>query len=86
MTAHEDEIRFVLLTLLNRVAQAYNDLNLTKYRCILDNILLVYIRNETARLTHCEIAVGGCGDAAQCNNVGAEQGNDVADKTTSKNG
>ncbi len=86
VTAHEDEIRFVLLTLLNRVAQAYNDLNLTKYRCILDNILLVYIRNETARLTHCEIAVGGCGDAAQCNNVGAEQGNDVADKTTSKNG
>lgn len=72
MAAHEDEIRFVMLTLLNRIAQAYNDLNLTKYRCVLDNVLLVYIRNETAKLTHCNIAVADCCKDEHC--VGSADG------------
>ncbi len=45
-----DEIEFEMYSVLNRIAQAYNDLNLTKYTCILDNALYESIRNKT-RLT-----------------------------------
>lgn len=47
---HVDEIKFVMYTTLNRVAQCYNDLNPVKYRCVLDNIFYHSIRNKTARL------------------------------------
>lgn len=42
-----DELQFEMYAVLNRVAQCYNDLNLTKYTCILDNILFDSIRNKT---------------------------------------
>ena len=47
---HADEIQFVMYTTLNRVAQCYNDLNITKYKCVLDNIFYHSIRNKTDEL------------------------------------
>ena len=42
-----DELQFEMFAVLNRVASAYNDLNLTKYTCILTNVLFDSIRNKT---------------------------------------
>lgn len=47
LTNYIDEIEFEMYSVLNRIAQAYNDLNLTKYTCILDNALFESIRNKT---------------------------------------
>lgn len=47
LTNYVDEIEFEMYSVLNRIAQAYNDLNLTKYTCILDNALFESIRNKT---------------------------------------
>ena len=47
LATHKEEIQFVMYTALNRIAQSYNDLNLTKYNCILKNILFESIRNKT---------------------------------------
>lgn len=47
---HLDDIRFLMYSSLNRIAQAYNDLNLTKYTCILRNVLFDGIRNKTKQV------------------------------------
>ena len=47
LATHKEEIQFVMYTSLNRIAQSFNDLNLTKYTCILKNILFESIRNKT---------------------------------------
>lgn len=44
-----DEIQFLMYSVLNRIAQSYNDLNLTKYTCILNNVLFDSIRNKTSQ-------------------------------------
>lgn len=50
VATYADEIRFVMFTTLNRIAQAYNDLNLTKYKCLLDNIFYKSIRAKTTEV------------------------------------
>lgn len=45
-----EEINFVFFSVLNRIAQCYNDLNLTKYTCLLNNIIYKSIRNKTKQL------------------------------------
>jgi hypothetical protein len=47
LATHKQEIQFVMYTALNRIAQSYNDLNLTKYTCLLKNIFFESIRNKT---------------------------------------
>ena len=47
---HLDEIQFTMYASLNRIAQSYNDLNLTKYTCILKNVLYDSIRNKTKQI------------------------------------
>ena len=47
LATHKEEIQFVMYTALNRIAQSYNDLNLTQYTCILKNVLFESIRNKT---------------------------------------
>ena len=42
-----DELQFEMFAVLNRIAQSYNDLNLSKYTCILNNVLFDSIRNKT---------------------------------------
>lgn len=44
-----DEIQFLMYSVLNRIAQSYNDLNLTKYVCILNNVLFDSIRDKTSQ-------------------------------------
>ena len=45
-----DELQFLMFAVLNRVAQSYNDLNLSKYTCILNNVLFDSIRNKTKQI------------------------------------
>ena len=45
-----DELQFEMFAVLNRVASAYNDLNLSKYTCILTNVLFDSIRNKTKNI------------------------------------
>ena len=45
-----DELSFEMFAVLNRIAQCYNDLNLTKYTCILNNVLFDSIRNKTKQV------------------------------------
>ena len=47
LATHKEEIQFVMYTALNRIAQSFNDLNLTKYTCLLKNIFFESIRNKT---------------------------------------
>lgn len=47
VAAHFDEIKYLMYTTLNRIAQCYNDLNLTKFRCVTDNLLYDGIRHKT---------------------------------------
>ena len=47
LSTHKEEIQFVMYTALNRIAQSFNDLNLTQYTCILKNIFFESIRNKT---------------------------------------
>lgn len=47
---HKDEISFLMYAVLNRIAQSYNDLNLSKYTCVLNNVLLDSIRAKTAEV------------------------------------
>ena len=47
LATHRDELQFEMFAVLNRVAQAYNDLNLTKYTCLIDNVIFKSIRNKT---------------------------------------
>ncbi len=50
LATHKEEINFVMYTALNRIAQSFNDLNLTKYTCLLKNILFDSIRNKTKQV------------------------------------
>lgn len=50
VTTHLEEIQFVMYASLNRIAQSYNDLNLTKYTCVLKNVLYDGIRNKTKQV------------------------------------
>ncbi|MCH5157190.1 MAG: hypothetical protein J1G02_04870 [Clostridiales bacterium] len=45
-----DELQFLMFAVLNRIAQSYNDLNLTKYTCILNNVLFDSIRDKTKQV------------------------------------
>ena len=47
LKSQHDELQFEMFAVLNRVASAYNDLNLQKYNCILTNVLFDSIRNKT---------------------------------------
>lgn len=47
LTQHFDELQFEMYAVLNRIAQSYNDLNLTKYTCILNNVVYDSIRAKT---------------------------------------
>ena len=42
-----EDVQFLMYAVLNRVAMSYNDLNLTKYNCILQNVLYDSIRDKT---------------------------------------
>ena len=44
------ELQFEMFAVLNRIAQSYNDMNLTKYTCILNNVLFDSIRNKTKQI------------------------------------
>lgn len=46
----KEEIRFLTYSTLNRIAQSYNDLNLEKYTCILNNVLYDSIRDKTKQV------------------------------------
>ena len=47
LKSQKAELQFEMFAVLNRVASAYNDLNLTKYTCLLDNVFYNSIRNKT---------------------------------------
>ena len=47
LSAKHDELQFEMFAVLNRIAQSYNDLNLQKYTCVLNNVLFDSIRNKT---------------------------------------
>ena len=50
LKAKYDELQFLMFAVLNRIAQCYNDLNLSKYNCILKNVLFESIRNKTKEI------------------------------------
>ena len=50
LSKKQDELNFEMFAVLNRIAQCYNDLNLTKYTCILKNVLFDSIRNKTKQI------------------------------------
>ena len=50
LKAKYDELNFEMYAVLNRIAQSYNDMNLTKYTCILNNVLFDSIRNKTKQI------------------------------------
>lgn len=45
---HNEEITFLMYAVLNRIAQSFNDLNLSKYTCVLTDVLFRNIREKTA--------------------------------------
>lgn len=47
---HGEELNFVFFTALNSIAESYNDLNLTKYACLLNNVIYHQIRDKTKLL------------------------------------
>ncbi len=47
LSSRVEELQFLLFAVLNRVAMAYNDLNLGKYGCILQNVLFDSIRDKS---------------------------------------
>ena len=47
LAERKEEISFLMYAVLNRIAQCYNDMNLTKYHCILQNVLFDSIRGKT---------------------------------------
>lgn len=50
VTEKLEEIEFLMYSVLNRIAQSFNDLNLTKYTCILKNVLFDGIRDKTKQV------------------------------------
>lgn len=47
ISAYSADISFLMYAVLNRIAQSFNDLNLTKYTCLLKNVLFFSIREKT---------------------------------------
>lgn len=47
LCTHKEEISFLMYAVLNRIAQSFNDLNLTKYTCVLTDVLFRSIRDKT---------------------------------------
>lgn len=47
---YKDEIVFLMYAVLNRIAQSFNDMNLSKYTCVLKNVLLDSIREKTQQV------------------------------------
>lgn len=52
LTSKYDELQFESFAVLNRIASAYNDMNLTKYNCLLNNVIFKSIRNKTTEILH----------------------------------
>ena len=50
LSAKYDEVQFLMFAVLNRVAMSYNDLNIGKYNCILQNVLYDAIRDKTKEI------------------------------------
>lgn len=50
LSAYYADLQFEMFAVLNRIAQAYNDLNLSKYTCILNNVVMDSIRNKTTQV------------------------------------
>lgn len=50
VAAKLEEIQFIMYASLNRIAQSYNDLNLSKYTCVLNNVLYDSIRDKTKQI------------------------------------
>lgn len=50
LSRHGEELNFVFYTALNSIAESYNDLNLTKYACLLNNVIYHQIRDKTKLL------------------------------------
>lgn len=44
------DLEFILYTTLNKIAENFNDLELTKYYCVLHNVLHIAIRDKTAEV------------------------------------
>ncbi len=47
---HLEDIQFEMFAVLNRIAQSYNDMNLERYTCLLNNIIYTAIRNKTTQI------------------------------------
>lgn len=53
--ANKSELTFIFFATLNRIAACYNDLNLTKYLCLLNNVIYNTLRDKTnALLNKCD--------------------------------
>lgn len=50
LASHKEDITFLMYAVLNRIAQSFNDMNLSKYRCILQNVLYDSIRGKTEQV------------------------------------
>lgn len=46
----QEEVTFVMYAVLNRIAQSFNDMNLSKYICVLKNVLFESIREKTEQV------------------------------------
>ena len=44
---NRETLDFVFMTTLNKTAESFNDCNLTKYVCVLKNVIYEFIRNKT---------------------------------------
>ena len=50
LAVHKEEITFLMYAVLNRIATCFNDMNLQKYNCILQNVLFDSIRGKTQQV------------------------------------
>lgn len=50
LSKYADEVKFTMYSVLNRIAQSFNDMNLSKYKCVLQNVLLDSIRAQTDKV------------------------------------
>jgi len=48
--AHYGDLQFVFYSVLNKIAENYNDLNLERYVCVLNNVLHKSIREKTEKV------------------------------------
>ncbi|HRX14099.1 MAG TPA: DUF5685 family protein [Eubacteriales bacterium] len=47
ITDNKEQLTFIFYATLNKIASCYNDLNLTKYVCLLNNVIYEQIRSKT---------------------------------------